>query len=101
MTMTNDEILERLHLSGATEEEKQETLKLIIETVDMRVMGVLSQVLPEDTVKELTDMEARGASRDDMFRWLVEDKGVNTGEIYDAALNDYVDEMVARTQPQE
>jgi len=101
MTMTNDEILERLHLGGATEEQKQETLKLIVETVDMRVMGVLSQVLPDDTVKGLTDMEQQGTSREEMFRWLVEDKGVNTGEIYDAALSDYVDEMVARTQPQE
>ena len=98
MTMTNDEILERLHLSSASDDVKQQTLQLIIETVDMRVMGVLSQSLPQEVIDELSDMEARGVSRDDMFRWLVEDKGVNTGEIYDAALADYVDEMVERSQ---
>ncbi|MEO5949450.1 MAG: hypothetical protein ABIP74_03530 [Candidatus Saccharimonas sp.] len=101
MTMTNDEILERLHLSSASEDVKQETLQLIVETVDMRVMGVLSQVLPQETIDELSGMEQRSTSREEMFRWLVEDKGVNTGEIYDAALSEYVDEMVARTQPQQ
>lgn len=99
MTMTNDEILQRLGLQDDSDEAKQETLQMIIETVDMRVMSVLSEVLSISQINHLTEMESNGVSRDEMFKWLV-DEGFNTGEIYDAALEDYVNEMAARTQPQ-
>jgi hypothetical protein len=93
--MTDEQIIEKIGMQNADEATKQSMLETIKHTVETRLMGTVGEILSEYQVAHLEEMEQQGASKESMFEWLGTQL-TNIGELYEAALQSYLDEFVEK-----
>lgn len=93
--MTDETILEKIGMQNADDATKQATLDIIKDTVEIRLMSIVSDLVSEEQVNHLEEMEKNGESRDAMFSYLSEQL-TNLEELYNGALGDYIEEFIAK-----
>lgn len=91
--MQQDEIYEKLGISGASSAIKQQVIENIVQTVDLRFIGLVDDLLDEDQVRQLDSVvESSGDDSSAVTDWLKENIP-QAVEIYEATLRDHVDEL--------
>lgn len=93
--MTDQQILEQIGMNNAAEALQQSTLESIHNTVELRVMGMLGDLLSEEQVSRLEEMERQGATKHEAFQWIGEQL-VDVGELHAKTLEAYIDEFVEK-----
>ena len=91
--MTDQQILEKIGMQNAAEALQQTTLARMRNTVELRVMGMLGDLLTHEQVNHLEEMEKQGMTKHDMFQWIGEQL-VDVNELYAQTLEAYVEEFV-------
>ncbi len=94
--MTDEQIITALDIADGTDELKQQIVENTRSVVEMRVIGILGEMMSEEQLDEFQQIEAAG---DDaaVWDWLrTKVVGVDVSEVYEAALQDYIDEFTAR-----
>lgn len=95
--MTNEQILEKIGLSGASAELKRASIEGIRQIADKRAMGVIESLMDEEQVTELERRTADGSSLEHNIDWIQRTLSLDVNEIYDASLEGYVNELVEKT----
>ena len=91
--MQQDEIYEKLGISGARSAIKQQVIQNIVQTVELRFIGLVDDLLDEDQVRQLDSVvESSGDDSSAVTDWLKENIP-QAVEIYEATLRDHVDEL--------
>lgn len=93
--MTDQQIVEKIGLADADEALKTATVQRVRAIVETRVMAMLADLLDEDKVDQLNNMEQAGVPAEEMFAWIGA-QSVNVNELYEAALDDYINEFNER-----
>lgn len=94
--MSDQEILEKIGLSEASEELKMASLEGIRDVADKRLMGILEELLDDEQMEELERRTADGSSLEHNIDWMQRQLSLDVKELYDAAVYGYVDELVAK-----
>lgn len=90
--MEDKQILQKLGMEGAPEELQQRTLQAFINTVELRLGGLIEDLLTDEQLKEFRKMEEASSSKEAIFKWLSGIVG-NLQDLYDAIQLDYIDEL--------
>lgn len=96
--MTDEQILDRIGLSGASEELQKASVAGVRDVADKRTMGIIESLMDEDEVAELERRTAAGSSLEDNIDWIQRALSVDVDEIYTATLEAYVAELVEKTK---
>lgn len=94
--MTEQEIITELGLDALPEEELKQTLKNIKQTLSMRTMGVLQDMMSNDQKKKFQEISANG-NDDETWQWINENIA-KTDDVYDALEKDFIADMKARSE---
>lgn len=90
--MSNEEILNELGLSKASDEIKERVIENVRTIVELRTLGVISELIPDDQEAKLTELQAQSDSQA-IWDWLkTEVVGADVSEVYEATLKDYLEE---------
>lgn len=90
--MSNEEILNELGLSNAPQDMKDRTVENIRTIVELRVMGVVTELMTDEQEAKFDELQAQGDSQA-VWDWLrSEVVGVDVSEVYEATLKDYLEE---------
>ena len=93
--MSDQEIINKLHLNNLSEAAKQQMLATINEEVELRLAGVIDETLNEQQRSQFNHLSESG-SPEDVMKWLsVELTDLN--QLYEQALEDYIDEINSKT----
>jgi len=93
--MTDEQIIEKVGFTNAADAVKQQMVDGIRAIVELRVIGVVDALLTDEQGEEFEKLQAAG-DNDAIWTWLRESVvGVDTREIYEAALADYLEEYLA------
>lgn len=90
--MDDTTILEKIGMEDAPEELQKETLQLIANTVELRLLGLIEDLLSDEQLEEFKKME-ESSSKDEIFQWLSGIVG-DVSELHDSVQQDYVDELI-------
>lgn len=89
--MTDEQIISTLGLEGASAEKQQELIDSIRRTIDLRVIGLVGEMISDEQEAKFDELIAAGDNQA-IWDWLRTDVvGVDTREIYEATLQDYLD----------
>ncbi len=93
--MTDEQIIEKLGLGNLPQEVQQETLDSINHVIELRVMGMLDDMMSDDqrATFELKTKEGNEA----VWKWLNEEF-TDVSKLYDAALADYLNEKLGQVK---
>lgn len=91
--MKDQEILQELGLENAEESLKESALSSINTVVELRVSGLIQDLMTEDQRKEFTK-KSETEDKGTVMKW-ISSEIVNVDEMYEAALRDYLDEKKA------
>lgn len=90
--MSNEEILQELGFEGADQAMKDRVIENVRTSVELRVIGIVSELITDDQEAEFEALQARGDSNA-VWEWLrTQVVGVDVHDVYEAALRDYIDE---------
>lgn len=95
--MSDQEILEKIGLSGASDELKAASVEGVHDVADKRTMGILEALMDEEQVAELERRTEAGSSLEHNIDWIQRELSLDVQEIYAATLHAYVDELAAKT----
>ena len=95
--MTDEQILEKIGLANASEDLKTASLGGIKQIANKRTMGIIESLMDADEVAELERRTANGSSLEDNIDWIQRALSLDVQEIYEASLEGYVNELVAKT----
>lgn len=93
--MSDEEIFNKLDISGANEAVKQACLVNINTVVQLKAVQALADILTDEQMSHLEEMEKANSSQDDILWWLGENVA-SAHEMIDALTRDYVDELSAK-----
>lgn len=96
--MTDEQILEKINLSTASEELQKASVAGVRDIADKRTMGLLESLMDEEQVAELERRTSNGSSLEHNIDWIQRALSVDVNEIYNATLEAYVDELVEKTK---
>lgn len=88
--MSDQEIIEKLRLGALSEEAKVEALNAVNQEVETRLAGVIDDSLSDE--QRLTFDQMLEQTPEKVFAWLSE-QTTDLGQLYEAALQDYIDEV--------
>lgn len=98
--MTNEQIIEELGFTNADQEMKDRVVENVRTIVELRAIGIISELMTDEQAKTFAELQQQG---DDsaIWDWLKSDiVGVDVSEVYEAALNDYIEQRkAADSQP--
>lgn len=90
--MTNEEIITALGFDTATEEMKERVVENTRTIVELRVIGVVSELINDDQ-KDAFDAIRNSGDNQAMWDWLRDEVvGADVREVYEATLQDYIDD---------
>jgi|GEM_PF-1437356 len=101
--MSNEEILQELGFGRADQAMKDRVIENVRTLVELRVIGIVSELMTDDQEAEFETLQAQGDSNA-VWEWLrTQVAGVDIHDVYEAALRDYIDErkVNAAEVPQE
>lgn len=87
--MTDEQIIDKLGLGNLPKEVQDETLQSINRVVELRVMGIVDDLLTDEQRIELKQKMAENPKS--IWKWLTKEV-TDVQKLYDAALTDYLDE---------
>lgn len=88
--MSDEEILTKLGLEQADAESRKQAIDDIRTTVELRVIGLVSDAIVDDQRAEFERL-MESENSEDLWRWLRETAlGVDVSEVYDAIMHDYL-----------
>lgn len=90
--MDDTTILEKIGMVDAPEELQKETLQLIGNTVELRLLGLIEDLLSDVQLEEFKKME-KTSSKDEVIQWLSSIIG-DMSELYNSVQQDYVEELI-------
>ncbi len=91
--MTDEQIIEKLGLGNLPKEVQEETLASINRVVELRVMGLVDDLLSEEQRVELKAKLAEDPKS--IWKWLSKEV-TDVQKLYDAALSDYLEEKTKK-----
>lgn len=91
--MTDEQIIEKLGLKNLPKEVQDETLQSINRVVELRVMGLVDDLLSEEQRAELKVKLIEDPKS--IWKWLSKEV-TDVQKLYDAALSDYLDEKTKK-----
>lgn len=88
--MTDEQIIAAIGFENVPDDVKSKTIDSIRRTVDMRVIGIIGEMIDDDQESQLETLIEAGDNQA-VWEWLKNDVvGVDTREIYEATLQDYI-----------
>ncbi len=88
--MTDEEIIAAIGFENVSDEAKTQTVDSIRRTIEMRVIGIVGELITDEQEAKLDDLIAAGDNQA-VWEWLRNDVvGVDTREVYESALLDYI-----------
>lgn len=94
--MTDEQIIEALDIKDASAEVQQQMVGNTRHVVELRVIGVVTSLMNDQQSDEFQQLVEQGDDQR-VWDWLRNDVvGVDVGEVYDAALQDYLEEFKQR-----
>jgi hypothetical protein len=93
--MSDQQILEALGMQDMSDEVKQATLLKVNAVVELRLAGLIEELLSEDQ-KAAFDSMKESSTPEQVFAWLGQEL-TQVQDMYDAALKDYIAELNERT----
>lgn len=94
--MQKEEIFKKLGIENATEEQKNEILGKILETVEYRFAGIVDDLLNDSQQVELNKL-TDGDNPALVIGWLKRNVP-KAGELYEAILSDHIDEVIENSK---
>lgn len=91
--MTDEQIIDKLGLGNLPKEVQDETLQSINRVVELRVMGLVDDLLSEEQRVELKAKLAEDPKS--IWKWLSKEV-TDVQKLYDAALSDYLEEKTKK-----
>lgn len=88
--MTDAEIISALGMNDTSEEYKAKMLEKINRVVELRLMGLVDEMLTDEQRKDFDNVASENP--DNTMKWLSENI-VDLDKLYDSALKDYIDEL--------
>lgn len=96
MGMTNEQIITELGFDGASDEVKQRMIDNTREIVEMRVTSILGELMTDEQSDEFQRLVDAGDDQA-VWNWLRDTiVGVDVSEVYESALQDYLDDFKRR-----
>lgn len=90
--MSDEQIIEKLGLGNMPQEVQQETLQSINSIIEMRVMGILDDLMDDSQRAKFEEISKQGPEA--VWTWLSKEF-TDVAKLYEAALQDYLDEKLA------
>lgn len=91
--MSDQQILEKLGLLDIPKEVQEETLQDINRIIELRVMGLVDDIMTEDQKKAFSEKVKEAP--EEGWKWLSKEV-VEISELYDATLEDYINERISK-----
>lgn len=91
--MTDEQIIDKLGLGNLPKEVQDETLQSINRVVELRVMGLVDDLLSDEQRAELKAKLTEDPKS--IWKWLSKEV-TDVQKMYDAALSDYLDEKTKK-----
>ncbi len=96
--MNNDQILEKLGVLNADDSAKEAILISITTVVEERVSGLVQEIMTRKQLAHFTEM-VKTQTPEAVHDWISEEV-VDTKQLYEAALADYIEEKSSQTNGQ-
>ncbi|NCU29356.1 hypothetical protein EOM60_01955 [Candidatus Saccharibacteria bacterium] len=94
--ITEQEILDKLGLSGASRDSQSDLLDNFYAVVELRVLGSLSEIITAEQIDCLEQVEREGATKEDLLDWLG-DNVADARDMIDVVARDYIEELSEKT----
>ena len=91
--MTDQQIIEKLGIGNLPQEVQQETLNSINSIIEMRVMGMLDDLMEDEQRAQFEEISKQGPEA--VWNWLSKEF-TDVAKLYEAALQDYLNEKTAK-----
>lgn len=95
--MKDEQIIQRLHLEALPEDVQQQMLASVSQTVELRLMGVMEDLMTDQQKQEFENLEK--GSPEAVWQWL-SDNLADVASTYESLLGDYIEEVNSQTRAQ-
>ncbi len=94
--ITEQEILDKLGLTKASSKGRSDLLDNFYAVVELRVLGILGEIVTAEQMNHLEQIEQEGATKEDLLDWLG-DNIVDARDTIDVVARDYIEELSEKT----
>lgn len=91
--MTNNDIIDAMGIQDASEEIKNRAIESVTEVVEMRVMGMVDEMMTEEQRTEFDKLPQEDAEK--VYEW-VSKEVTDLEKLFEATLGDYLEEIKQR-----